>query len=98
MYKPPIELFTFDSPIQQVMDQAKKQHEEYIYKCILNAGVNVDKQELLKALQYDRNQYQEGYKDGYLDGLKSFANKVKNTVFRYYDSEIDELLQEMVGD
>ena len=34
-----------------------------ILKAVQNVGVNVDKEELLKALQYDRGQYQKGYDD-----------------------------------
>lgn len=34
-----------------------------IYKAVLDVGVQVDKEELLKALQYDRNQYEKGYWD-----------------------------------
>lgn len=37
--------------------------ESEIYKAVMNVGVNVDKEELVKALQYDREQYQKGYKD-----------------------------------
>ncbi len=37
--------------------------EGEILKAVQNVGVNVDKDELLKALQYDRNQYQKGYAD-----------------------------------
>lgn len=39
------------------------QIEGEIYKAVMKVGVNVDKGELLKALQYDRNQYQKGYAD-----------------------------------
>ena len=41
----------------------RNQIEGEIYKAVMNVGVNVDKEELLKALQYDRGQYQKGYKD-----------------------------------
>lgn len=42
--------------------------ENNVYKAILNVGVVVDKDELLKALDYDRGQYEKGYKDGYHKG------------------------------
>ena len=41
----------------------RNQIEGEIYKAVMNVGVNVDKEELIKALQYDREQYQKGYKD-----------------------------------
>ena len=32
--------------------------------------VDVNKEELLKALDYDRKQYEAGYNDGFIDGHK----------------------------
>ena len=33
-------------------------------------GLDVDREELLKALKYDRGQYEKGYADGFLDSRK----------------------------
>ncbi len=47
-----------------------RQHEEKAIMEVLHSiGVKVDKDELLKALEYDRGQYNVGYKDGYRDAL-----------------------------
>lgn len=35
-----------------------------ILKAVQNVGVDVSKDELIKALKYDRGQYQKGYEDG----------------------------------
>jgi hypothetical protein len=35
-----------------------------IYQAVLNVGVNVNREELEKALRYDRDQYDQGYRDG----------------------------------
>lgn len=35
-----------------------------IFKAVQRYGINVDKEELLKALRYDRDQYNKGYQDG----------------------------------
>lgn len=51
------------SPIEVFQTQMQSQIVGEIYKAVMKVGVNVDKDELLKALQYDRNQYQKGYKD-----------------------------------
>ena len=45
------------------MSDMQVKMEGEILKAVQNVGVNVDKDELLKALQYDRNQYQKGYDD-----------------------------------
>lgn len=53
----------YQSPIEVIQTQMRNQIEGEIFKAVINVGVNVDKEELLKALQYDREQYQKGYKD-----------------------------------
>lgn len=54
---------SYQSPIEVIQTQMRNQIEGNIYQAVMNVGVNVDKEELLKALQYDREQYQKGYKD-----------------------------------
>lgn len=59
----------YESPLDKIYgeihEQIVKQDEENMMLTINQAvGYNVDKQELIKALQYDRNQYEKGYKDG----------------------------------
>lgn len=53
----------YESPIQQVIREAARKHEENIYQAVLNCGIHVEKEELIKALAYDRDQYEKGYKD-----------------------------------
>lgn len=53
----------YQSPIEIIQTQLQNQIEEEIYKAVVNVGVSVDKEELIKALRYDRNQYQKGYAD-----------------------------------
>jgi hypothetical protein len=58
MYKSPIEIITTD-----MMTEIKKRQDNQVYQAVLSVGVNVDKAELLQALQYDRRQYEKGYAD-----------------------------------
>ena len=37
--------------------------DNQICKAVQNAGITVDREELLRALQYDRDQYRKGYAD-----------------------------------
>lgn len=53
----------YQSPIEVFQTQMQSQIVGEIYKAVMSVGVNVDKDELLKALQYDRDQYQKGYTD-----------------------------------
>lgn len=79
MYRSPIE-------IMQLSDAFYRQQEDVqnkaVYSTVLKYGINVDKEELLKALKYDRGQYKKGYDDGYEGGIKDFAEKLKE----YYPS------------
>lgn len=58
MYKSPIQIYT-DNHIESI----KSEFDEQCMKAIVKVGVDVDKDELIKALKYDRNQYQKGYQD-----------------------------------
>lgn len=61
MYESPISVFeTVDSMATSI----RKEKENYIYERVCKVGVDVNKEELMKALQYDRNQYEKGYTDG----------------------------------
>lgn len=54
---------SYKSPIEIVMGQLESKIENEIYSAVQRVGVNVDKKELLRALNYDRNQYWNGYED-----------------------------------
>ena len=64
MYNSPIELLITD-----IQNQIMKQQDEEIYQAVLHYVPNVDREELIRALQYDRNQYEKGYADGKRDAL-----------------------------
>jgi hypothetical protein len=78
----------YESPItitERIVNKAREQMENDITNNILTAtaeyGVFVNKDELIKALQYDRNQYNKGYADGYsefaFDFYKAFREHYK---------------------
>lgn len=54
----------YDSPIEVIYQDIQYSLENKILKACQDVNVNVNKEELIKALQYDRNQYQKGYYDG----------------------------------
>lgn len=58
------DLLNYESPIDLIQKEMEMQVEDYIMKAVMKCGVNVNKEELLKALKYDRNQYNKGYKAG----------------------------------
>lgn len=57
----------YESPVELIASQMRITSEIHMGKEIIKAvqkvGVNVNKAELLKALAYDREQYEKGYAD-----------------------------------
>lgn len=59
-YESPISV----SMVDETVDQVRKEQETVIMQRV-KMVVDVDKDELLRALAYDRGQYEKGYLDGY---------------------------------
>lgn len=64
----------YESPIEKIygdiQSQIIKQDEEHMMYAVNQAiSYTVDKEELIKALQYDREQYAKGYSDCKIDML-----------------------------
>ena len=57
----------YRSPIDIIYGQMQTQMEGDILRAVQSYGINVDKEELIRALQYDRHQYDRGYGDGRSD-------------------------------
>lgn len=57
----------YESPLSEIFGEIQTkiiEHEEnQIVQAVQNCGINVDKEELTKALMYDRHQYEKGYAD-----------------------------------
>lgn len=60
---PPI--LDYESPIKVIMGNMRMEQEDNIFRAVREYGVDVDKDELIKALKYDREQYEKGYINGY---------------------------------
>ena len=67
MYKSPIDIAYKGMELQ--LEKCAKQLDEDIYKAIMHYDINVDEEELLRALSYDRNQYEKGYADGKAEAM-----------------------------
>lgn len=71
----------YESPIEtiygELQTQILREDENMIMKAVREVKINVDKDELIKALQYDRHQYIKGYNDGKNDILIELRNKIK---------------------
>lgn len=75
MYESPIDIIQRE--VSRVVEEHNKELETHImYKVNKEYGINVDKQELLRALSYDRQQYNQGYDDGRdraLDDMREYV-------------------------
>lgn len=71
---------TYVSPITVELRQIQRNFNRKIDTLILNEirkyDVKVDKDELVKALKYDRNQYEKGYADGKKEAAREILAKV----------------------
>lgn len=66
----------YESPVAVVMKELNTQVDEGIIKYIQGYGIDVDKEELLKALKYDREQFEKGYKAGYAKALNECTEQI----------------------
>ena len=78
----PKEHYNWESPIAKIYgdihNEIIRQDEENCTFAIEQAiGYKVDKGELIKALQYDRNQYDKGYNDGVKETFVTELEKIK---------------------
>lgn len=69
----------YESPIEILMSHIQTDFDNGVYKAVQSCGINVDKDELYKALFYDRNQYDKGFKDG----RNAFAKELLEKIFPY---------------
>lgn len=72
------DMFGYDSPIRTIASQIEMSMDGEILKACQRVGVDVNKDELVKALEYDRGQYEKGFKEGYQKGyLRAAENIIK---------------------
>lgn len=70
MYDSPIHIYeqpftaNYNEIVKKMVEEQENQRVDYIMEEVRKIGIVVDKDELIKALQYDRQQYEKGYFDG----------------------------------
>lgn len=79
-YKPPINIFE---------RQLETKIKNGVYKAVRELGIEVDKDELFKALEYDRDQYIAGYTDGKREATKEILNDINELLERYIPSDTE---------
>lgn len=79
MYESPINLV-----VQDIETQMVQKEEQTILEAIKKYDVVVDKDELIKAINYDRNQYSKGYKDG----VNNILDKIRAEIEEYKSRQL----------
>lgn len=89
MYESPLTKITMmcDDIANQII---KQEEDKIVYEVRQAIGYNIDKQELVKALQYDRGQYQKGYADAMavIDDIKAEIETEKEKAEIYYGHQL----------
>lgn len=78
----------YQSPIQQFVDDMRLKMENDVCTAVQNVGIYVDKEELIKALSYDRGQWEEGYIHGYSKGYEQGRKEVLESIKEYVNKEL----------
>lgn len=53
----------WESPINAIYEAQKNAFDDAVLSAVMKVGIDVNKEELIKALAYDRQQYEKGYAD-----------------------------------
>lgn len=89
----------YESPVQIYLSQMQGQLEEGIYNTVKSYGIDVDKDELIKALINDRQQYVKGFRDGVRKFAELWKEETsKREIIWDTDKAIDILVEELVGE
>lgn len=79
--------YYWKSPITKIYgdiqnDIVRQDEENYMCAITQAIGYRVDKEELIRALQYDREQYNKGYRDGvkekFIEELEKLKSEIKD--------------------
>lgn len=69
---------SYESPINLILKSATEKLEHDILKAVQTYYIDVNKDELGRALKYDREQYEKGYRDGknfrHYEGVKPYKD------------------------
>ena len=63
----------------------RQEQENFVVESVVTAGIEVDKDKLIKALQYDRKQYEEGFEAGKVVGHNKTIDALAEMAVKLYD-------------
>jgi hypothetical protein len=89
-WEPPITI------VQEISSQIARSTDDYIMSEIYKTGVTVNKEELIKALNYDRDQYKKGYCDGFNTAVE--MEWTSADLLEEHIAKLNEILKKLKGD
>jgi hypothetical protein len=92
-------MMNWESPVtitQEIAQKIASDTDDYIMSAILETGVVVNKEELIKAMNYDRDQYKKGYCDGFNTAVEMTWTSAE--LLEEHISELNEILKKLKGD
>ena len=73
---------SYKSPIEVIQHEFQVKLEGDVMKAVKQHDIFVDNEELIKALQYDRDQYTKGFQDGCRERMDELINRVRADTVR----------------
>ena len=92
-------MMNWESPVtitQEIASQIARAADDYIMSAILETGVVVNKEELIKAMNYDRDQYNKGYCDGFNTAVEMEWTSAE--LLEEHIAELNEILKKLKGE
>ena len=84
-------MFDYEAPIKVIYGQLQTQFEDDILKAVQSYRIEVNKEELIKALRYDRGQFDHGHAVGYADGYGDACAEAKRPKWISVEDRLPEL-------
>ena len=81
----------YKSPITLYTQHINMEYDNGVLRAVQKYFPDIDKDELAKALKYDRDQY----KKGYTDGVRDMKNKMMEAFNKYTDEYIIYILNKL---
>lgn len=86
---------SYESPIRIIVRDLETKMENDVFQVAQSYGIEVDEDELMRALRYDRGQYEKGFDDGrkdrfchqikpYKDGKRWHCGQCSIAISRYW--------------
>ena len=84
----------YQSPIEVFKNELKTELDNETVRAVQRYYIQVNKDELIKALQYDRDQYEAGRRDGYMEGYSRAIKDIRKQFETQLMSEFDKAVME----